>query len=614
MCPAVPTIRERTPPRIHSGLVARPNGGPARHAAEAALALGAALAVTWVLYAGALHGPFVFDDVVLASDPVYHPRTLGELGGILSAPGHPRKLAGLTFGLNHVLGGLDPYGYHVGNVLLHALNGALLFLLATRLLRRLPEGDPRRLQATPIAGAAALLWLVHPVQSQAVAYVWQRSTLLAAAFSLMSLLGYVEGRVREGGRRLAWYAAAAAAGVLALFCKENAATLPLLVLLLEAAFFHEGELRPRGRTAAAGVALAAVFAVVAAVYLGRHFLTNIQADYVRRGFTMSERVLTELRVVVHYGTLLALPHPSRLHLDYDFPLSRGLLHPPATLLSLLALGALAARGVHQWRRDRLLSAATFWFLGNLVIESSVIPLDLVYEHRLYLPSMLPVLWVTAALLTRVLTTPARQALLAIPLVLGAAWTIQRAHVWGDPVRLFADNAEKAPGKARSHWKLGRAYMDAGDLPAARASLQRALELDPDTIEVYNNLAAVHLRLGDAAAARDLLEEALRRGPGETERWALCANLGNAYMALRQPARAVGAFEDAMAGPPAPLLHRKLALAQIAARDFDGARRTLRDAALRWPQDESVRTLQADAEGWMARGGAPSPGSATPPGS
>jgi tetratricopeptide (TPR) repeat protein len=543
----------------------------------------------------------VFDDVVITNTAHYHVGRLGELGGILAARGQPRKLVGLTFGLNHYLGGLDPYGYHLVNLALHALNGLLLFLLAQRLLARLSEGDPRRAHSTRIAAAAALLWLVHPVHSQAVSYVWQRSTLMAASFFLASLLAYVEGRGRAGASRAGWFALAALAGVMALLCKENAATLPLFVLLTEALFFQSAPLRPGRRGAAAALLLAAAFALVAAVYLGPRFLENIRADYLRRGFTLAERVLTELRVVVHYLTLLVLPHPSRLHLDHDFALSRSLLAPPTTAASLALLAGLAGLAVYHLTRDRLLSYALFWFLGNLVIESSVIPLDLVYEHRLYLPSMLLLVWTLAWLLTRVLTTPARQAVLALPLLVLGAWTLERARVWADPVALFSDSARKAPGKARAHWKLGRAYMDRGDFPAARASLARALELDPGTIEVYNNLAAVHMRLGEPQRARELLEEALRRSPRDSERWTLAANLGNAWMALHEPAAAARAFQDAVReGPPTALLYRKLALAQVASRDFAGARATLKDAVARWPEDEALRKLEKGAEGWMRR--------------
>jgi protein O-mannosyl-transferase len=571
-----------------------------RPAAPAAAAL-AALTATWILYAGVLHGPFVFDDVVITNTAHYHVQRLSDLGGILAARGSLRKLVGLTFGLNHYAGGLDPYGYHLVNLALHALTGVFLFLLARRLLERLPESDARRAHASRIAAVAALFWLAHPVQSQAVAYVWQRSTLMAAAFFLGSLLAYAEGRSRQGAARAAAYGVAVLSGLLALFCKENTATLPLFVLLVEVLFFQAAPLRLRSRTTALGVGLAAAFVAIAAVYLGPRFLQNIEADYVRRGFTMGERVLTEARVVVHYLTLVALPHPSRLHLDYDFPLSRSPLAPPATALALLALAGLVGLAVYNVKRDRLLSFALAWFLGNLVIESSVIPLDIVYEHRLYLPSMFLIVWLLALVLTRALTTPARQALLAVPLLVLGAWTIQRARVWADPVTLFADNARKAPGKARVHWKLGRAYMDRGDFPAARDALARALALDPGTIEVYNNLAAVHLRLGEAGPARDLLEAALRRSPGESERWTLAANLGNAYMALREPAAAARAFREALQeGPPSAVLARKLALAQLAARDFPGARTTLAEARARWPDDDALEKLETEAAGWMGR--------------
>ncbi len=111
-------------------------------------------------------------------------------------------------------------------------------------------------------------------------------------------------------------------------------------------------------------------------------------DFSKNEFTIAQRALTQLRVVIYYISLLFYPHPSRLNLDYDFPLSYSLINPITTLPSLVLILGLVALGLYLAKKQRLISFCIFWFLGNLVVESSVIPLAIIFEHRLYMPSML----------------------------------------------------------------------------------------------------------------------------------------------------------------------------------------------------------------------------------
>jgi tetratricopeptide (TPR) repeat protein len=513
-----------------------------------ALAAAACGGVTWLLYAGTLQAPFVYDDVVIFSDACRpcRPERLAELWDVVLARGLPRPVTMLSFALNHYAGGPQPYGYRLVNLALHALVGTALFVFSCRLLTLLPAARAWRDSALPIAAAGTLVWLVHPVHAQVAAYIWQRSTSLSALFFLGSLLAYLEARWGAGRPRWLLFAASAALGLLALGAKQNAGVLPLFMLLLEAAFHPEG--RPWGRSRLAwGAALAAAFVGIAASYLGPRFLTLMAGDFQRRGFTAVERLLTELRVVAHYLTLLALPLPSRLNLDYDFPLSHSLLDPPSTLACLAVVGFLLGLAVWRFDRRRLLAVAILWFFGGLVVESTVIPLDLVYEHRLYLPSMVPLVFLAGLVLRRLAGRPgaAAAALGAVLLLLSVA-TAARARVWADPVWLFTDTARKSPNKARVHANLGNAYLDRRDYAGAQRAFARALELDPGLTGAANNLALVLLdHLGQPAEARRLLEDAARRHPDDAgtriNLAAACARLGDRAEAERQleAAREIG---------------------------------------------------------------------------
>jgi protein O-mannosyl-transferase len=200
--------------------------------------------LAFVLYSGVLHAPFVFDDVQIQACGSCHPDRLSGVAAVFLAPGLPHKLTMASFALNVLLGGQDTFGFHVVNIAIHGLVGVLLYWLGRRLLALLPPGHAWHGAEGPIAFAGALLWLVHPVQAQVVAYVWQRSTSLAALFFLASVLAYLRGRVETGQGRRWWLSCSAVCGVLALLSKENAATLPLVLLALEAALTESAVCRP----------------------------------------------------------------------------------------------------------------------------------------------------------------------------------------------------------------------------------------------------------------------------------------------------------------------------------------------------------------------------------
>jgi tetratricopeptide (TPR) repeat protein len=231
-----------------------------------------------------------------------------------------------------------------------------------------------------------------------------------------------------------------------------------------------------------------------------------------------------------------------------------------------------------------------WFLGQLAIESSFLPLDLVYEHRLYLPSTLPAL-AFASLLLRPGPLLKVRGMAGLVLALGlAAWTWQRNQVWSDPVRLFEDEAAKSPGKARVHANLANAYLAVGRLPEARQHLETALALDPGYRGLRVNLAAMELRGGgDLARARVLLEEEVRRQPRYA---AALANLGVVHLRQRQWSEARERLEQALAVQPGdPGILQNLVTALLQLRQTDEALERVRDARARAPGDATLLALE-----------------------
>jgi len=478
-----------------------------------AILLMAILAVAAILtYGNSLSAPFVFDD---AHNIVENPHIrLTELSvdGIADAVTHQtrRPVASLTFALNYYFHGYDVAGYHVVNIAIHILTGFLMFLMVRRTL-----GLMHHEKQDMVAALAALVWIVNPVHTQSVTYIVQRMAALATLFFLLALYLYIKGRLRQkAGQPMAplFFALCGLSGVLAVLSKQIAATLPVFILLYEWYFFQDvnGEwFKKRLRWIGAALAIIGIFA---GIYLGASPMEKILAMYDTQDFTLGQRLLTEPRVIFLYLSLLFFPHPARLNLDYDFPVSVSLVDPFTTLAALLGLAGLLMAAAVTAKRYRLVSFAVLWFFGNLAIESSFLGLALVFEHRTYLPSV----FVTAALVWAVFEyvrpRPLAVGMLLAVTVLFGFWTHQRNAVWADDVVLWRDVVKKSPNLARPWNNLGLALQRQGEVNQAIDIYNRSLLLDPAYVEAYNNLASALIEIGEFRQTIPLLEKALQINP------------------------------------------------------------------------------------------------------
>jgi hypothetical protein len=300
-----------------------------------------------------------------------------------------RNFPSLTFAVDWWRGGGEARAFLQTNVFLHALTALAVFAFAYRLLCRLQTENRRTVLLA--AFCVALLWAVHPINSQAVNLIVQRMAILATLFVLLSLTCYLEARRADSTRHIAWYAAAALFGVLGAFSKENAWILPLLVLAVEYGVVRHGQVLVQNKLDVLLLALPFVgLALVATdLALGSGPVSNsFLSGYETRSFSMEERLLTQPRVIFFYLSLVLWPLPGRFSLEHDFAVSTSLLGPPTTLLSLLGIAVLiftALRRLFVRPQTRLLGFLLLWPAMTLVIESSFIPLELIFEHRMYMP-------------------------------------------------------------------------------------------------------------------------------------------------------------------------------------------------------------------------------------
>ena len=536
-----------------------------------ALFLALLVLVGFIIYSNTFHSPFVFDDRDAIADNTFIRMDEITSRSIIDAAtgyGRNRPVAMLSFAINYYLGKYNVIGYHLVNILIHIANGILLFLflkLTLTLLNR-QTNTTRNLNPSTIVVLsffAALLWLVNPVQTQSVTYIVQRMNSMGAMFYLLALILYAKGRLARQ-RKLKEVATRSKtdgkqgffqnyhflfggcflAGFMALGCKESTAVLPLIIFLYEWYFFQDLDKKWFKRQLKYAAVIAILLVVVAGLYVGFNPAEkfNTLRDYSYNEFSLGQRLLTQTRVVIYYLSLIFYPNPSRLNLDYDFPLSYSLLNPFTTLLSLLLIVGLMTLGLYLARKQRLISFCIFWFFGNLVIESSVIPLAIIYEHRLYLPSMAVIL-LAVILFHRYLKPSWLPAVIACAAVaLCSFWTFERNHIWQDTITLWADCVRKSPNKARPYTNLAQALTDQKRYDEALPNFLRAIHIDPNLLEAQYNLGNLYDKLDKTDKAIEHYRKAVHINPNFTK---ALNNLGAALLKRDNTDEAIKYFQRAL---------------------------------------------------------------------
>lgn len=481
-------------------------------------AAGLIFVAVFACYYNSLQTPMVFDDLHnILNNTNIHIKELSfqSLQQAAFDNPTPRPVAYVSFALNYYFGGLDVLGYHLVNNLILGITGLVVFWLLRFVMPRLgPELDSDRTDHDLgtwhwwIALAGALLFVVHPIQTQSVTYIVQRMASLSTMFYLAGLLAFLKGRIATVNGRLMWWALSLLLWVLALGTKQMTATLPLAIVLCEWILFQKGE-RAWLKTGATYLAIAGLLiGLVLFIFKGVDAHKLLTRGYSKRDFSLSERLLTEGRVMVHYVTLILLPLPSRLTLVYDYPISTSLFTPLTTVFSWLAIITSVAWSFLYARQYRTISFCVLWFFLHLAVESTVIPLEIIYEHRLFLP-MFGVCGLYAAGVQKLASRlPLALVSVAVVTVLLGWGTHVRNQAWQSALVLWQDNLSKSPSEHRTWFNLGLEHMGNDDRDNALKSFKRTNELQPRFQKAFF-LHALYLKnLGQFQQALDVSNSGL----------------------------------------------------------------------------------------------------------
>lgn len=422
------------------------------------------------LYWPAIGGPFVFDDYpALVNNPRLHITDFSfdaftRAALSFDAGGGSRPLAMASFAFNHALGGLDPWGYKLFGIIVHAINALLVYALVLRVLGLAEVGERHRRVA---AFAIALLWAVHPLQISTVLYVVQRMETLSLTFVLLALLAYLRGRTSQiaGARGWPWFVACVPLVALGLACKETAVLFPAYALALEWTVLRFEAKQPAyGRLWRRLYLIGTALAVLVFVFVAVPRYGSLET-FTGRDFNSIERVLSQLRILPLYLGQMLWPIPGGMTFYYDdFLPSRSLLSPLGTLFGGLFLAGLLASAWLLRRRAPLYALGIFWFFAAHLLTSNVLSLELVFEHRNYF-ALLGILLAAADLVRRIPVQdgPAiKYAGVAVLIVGVGVLGVLRAATWGDKLLLATDLAARNPSSARAAHELGVTYYEMTD--------------------------------------------------------------------------------------------------------------------------------------------------------
>ncbi len=438
------------------------------------------------IYGNSFHAEWHFDDIgnIVENEKIRITNlTWSELSkSIYTKEGKlSRPVAYISFAANYYFGGLDEFGYHVVNVIIHLVAAFSLFLFIMNTLKlpllRPQYGD----NAYNIALLATFFWAAHPIHVHAVTTIIQRMASMAGMFYIMAMYFYLKGRTADRKvSAILCFGLSVGSTLLALGSKENVILLPLSILLYDVMLIQGLQ---NGVSKKIVLTVLALLAAISIVIIFSVDFSGLFEGYRLRRFNMAERLLTEPRVIVFYLSLLVYPQISRMALVHDIDISRSLLEPPSTALAILFILGAVAYAVYSARKRPLLSYCIVFFFLNHLVEGSIIPLELIYEHRNYIPSMLFFVPIAIFLLS-VLDYFSRRksiqmmAVFAIIFLLadfGHTTYLRNSHMRYAKI-LWMVNAETYPNLSRPHGALARIYREEGNYQMALEKSITALEL------------------------------------------------------------------------------------------------------------------------------------------
>ena len=520
------------------------------------------------IYGNSFHGKFHFDDYPnIINNENVHIESLSWkdikktfYGMKLYHGKMNRPLSYFTFALNYHFGSTNVFGYHVINFSIHYLAAIFLFLFIYNTLKLPVLRERYEKTVYSIALLSVFFWAAHPIQVTAVTYIVQRMASMAGMFYIMAMYFYLKGRTENGsGKKLIYFTLCSVAAIFSFASKENAAILPMSLLLYDL-FLIQGLNSNNFKNnlkIAIFLLLITLFIVILFVDISAIF-----EGYKNRPFTLFERLLTEPRIILFYLTLLFYPMSFRLTLLHDIEISKSLLTPWTTLPAILIIIIIIAVAIIISRKENLIAYCILFFFLNHMIEGSVIPLELIFEHRNYIPSMfvfVPIAILCVHILDHFSYKKSIQLVMSFVIIFFIAaqghTTYIRNNLFKLGIALWKDNIKKAPNlhrprhnfadellvvgfyeegvyelkkslnaragarikqKYKTHYNLGVYYLFNVEYDKALEHFYKTLKYIPNHPKTLNKIAIIKFCMNDLTLAENFIKKAISLEPDSRE--------------------------------------------------------------------------------------------------
>jgi tetratricopeptide (TPR) repeat protein len=544
-----------------------------------------------IAYANGVSGPFVLDDLVSIVDNP-HIREWSNLSSVLfprrELPTAGRPLVNFSFAVNYALGGLDPRGYHFLNLAFHLLSGGLVFGIVRRTLQLPSLNDRFGRIALPLGFAAALIWTLHPLNTEAVNYLTQRTELMMAFFYLLTLYASIRG----------WRTAAVLSCIAGMACKESMVTAPVIVVLYDVLFVFESPtqaLRARWRFYGA---LCLAWVLLAVLLLPG---PRVRSAGFSAGVSPWTYLLNQTVMITRYLTLAFWPRDLVATYGWPLPLTLRAVLPYALFVTALLAVTTAAL---VWRSNavRRWGFLGAWFFLILAPTSSIVPIatEVGAERRMYLPLVaVVVLVVVSTSFIRRVVSPAGAVVLVSIAALFSTAVVARNREYASPVLLARTAVERYP-TSHAHHVLGVALLVAGDRDAAIGELRQAI---PGAPRAHYTLGVELVKDGNTSEAIEQLQAFVREQPDLVEAISARQLLGRELARQRRWPEAIAQEQQVFTMNPSPLqrleTHALLAEAFFGAEQFEASIAHCVEYLRVRPRDDRVLTRLA--MGYVATG-------------
>lgn len=504
-----------------------------------------------------------------------------------------RPVACLSLALNYYFGQKEVLGYHIVNTSIHYFSAILLFLFIHSTLNSPKLKYKYSTDSYSLALITTVFWTINPVQVQAITYIVQRMASLAGLFFIMTMYFYLKGRVSDTPRQAhIYFALSILSFLMAIGSKENAAILPLVIFAYEILIIQENTTLFLKTNFGTILVIVFSFLLLGLIYLyfrSGNIFSFLNSYETVRPFSLTQRLLTETRVIILYITLLIYPITDRLNISHSIDLSNSLIDPISTLLSILIIVFLFVIALYIASKEPIISFCILFFILTHLIESSIFPLEIIYEHRNYIPSMLFFLPLAIGACRLIKRYKAKWIMQYSLLVFISFITVGFGHAtylrnfdWKTPETLWRDALNKSPDIFRpynnlarhyqqlglpeealqlykkgmgkkannrnnekfiAYYNIGNYYNNSGNYDSAEYFYRKARSLNPLFAPTYNNMAILFDKQGKQDLARKFFLKALDISSNAAS---INLNLGLSYIKTGQPHQAELHLKKAMA--------------------------------------------------------------------